>query len=200
MTHLQSFDLSNNAIQGHVHSWFWSIPTLVEINLSKNVLVGTIGFRMGSYFGQFSSMKTLNLSQNRFTNLANLSIFPQLTTLDLSYNKLEILPPGLNLLKNLQHLDISKCNISGNLDAISNLHPLCYLDVSINHMNVIFPSDFPSLSNLKFLNISVNNFSGYLTSVTIQKFSRSAYIHAGKFNITRVPHLIPFPPHKKRHK
>ncbi|KAK1378588.1 Calmodulin-binding receptor kinase CaMRLK [Heracleum sosnowskyi] len=200
MSHLQSIDFSNNSIEGHVPSWFWSIPTLVEINLSKNMLVGTIGFRMGSYFGQFSSMQTLNLSQNRFTNLANLSIFPKLTTLDLSHNKLKILPPGLNMLKNLQHLDISKCNISGNVDAISNLHSLRYLDVSINHMNGKFPSDFPSLSNLKFLNISINNFTGHLTSAIIQEFGPSAFIRAGKFNITRVPHSLPFPPHKRRHK
>uniref|UniRef100_A0A175YLX6 Protein kinase domain-containing protein n=1 Tax=Daucus carota subsp. sativus TaxID=79200 RepID=A0A175YLX6_DAUCS len=112
MSHLQSIDFSNNFLKGHVPSWFWSLPTLVEINLSKNMLVGTIGFRMGSYFGQFSSMRFLNLSQNRFTNLVNLSVFPKLTTLDLSHNKLGILPPGLNMLKNLQHLDISKCNIS----------------------------------------------------------------------------------------
>ncbi|KAL1805692.1 hypothetical protein ACET3Z_028760 [Daucus carota] len=200
MSHLQSIDFSNNFLKGHVPSWFWSIPTLVEINLSKNMLVGTIGFRMGSYFGQFSSMRSLNLSQNRFTNLVNLSVFPKLTTLDLSHNKLGILPPGLNMLKNLQHLDISKCNISGNLNAISSLNTLHYLDVSINHMNGKFPSDFPPLSNLKFLNISLNNFSGHITSVNIQKFGPSAFIHAGKFNVTKVPHSLPYRPHKKRHK
>lgn len=205
LSHIQTIDLSNNSLKGYVPSWFWSIPTLVELNLSKNKLVGTIGFKISSEFGPFSSIKKLNLSQNRFTNLANISHFPNLTTLDLSHNNLKVLPTGLNMLKNIHHLDISKCNISGNLNPISNLHSLNYLDVSINHMNGKFPTDFPPLSGLKFLNISFNNFTGSLTLANIQEFGHSAFIHAGKFNTTSkniktnptiVPHSIPIPPQK----
>lgn len=204
LSHIQKIDLSNNSLKGYVPSWLWSIPTLVELNLSKNKLVGTVGFKISSESGPFSSVKKLNLSENRFTNLANISHFPNLTTLDLSHNNLKFLPLGLNMLNYIQHLDISKCNISGNLNTISNLHSLNYLDVSINHMIGEFPTDFPPLYGIKFLNISFNNFTGNLTLADIQEFSHSAFIHAGKFNTSKnmkrsppiVPHSIPIPPEK----
>ncbi|WOG86631.1 hypothetical protein DCAR_0205848 [Daucus carota subsp. sativus] len=203
LSYLQTIDLSNNSLKGYVPSWFWAIPTLVELNLSKNKLVGTIGFKISSESGPFSSIRHLNLSENRFTNLANISHFPNLTALDLSHNNLKFLPLGLNMLINIQYLDFSKCNISGSLNPISNLRSLTYLDVSINHMIGEFPSEFPPLSGLKFLNISFNNFSGNLTSANIEEFGHSAFVHAGKFNTsskninrspTTVPHSIRIPP------
>lgn len=44
-----------------------------------------------------------------------------------------------------------------------------------------FPSDFPPLFRIEFLNISFNNFSGKIAPDQVQKFGNSAFIHAGNF-------------------
>lgn len=195
MSHLHTIDLSNNSLKGSVPGWFWSIPTLVQVNLSNNKLGGIIGFQPSSDLAPFSSIQVLNLSTNRFTNLAHLSIFPNLTVLDLSHNTLDFLPLGFITLAKLQHLDISSCNISGNSKPISSLHSLNYLDISNNHMSGSFPNDFPPISGLNFLNISFNNFTGLIPNV--QKFGKSSFIHAGNFNSAKIgPNHSIISPHK----
>ncbi|KAK9051642.1 hypothetical protein SSX86_028270 [Deinandra increscens subsp. villosa] len=176
MTHLHTINLSNNSLRGYIPTWFWSIPTLTEVNLSNNKLGGSIGFESGS---GLSSIQILNLSSNRFTNLAHLTNFSNLSFLDLSHNNLKVLPLGLNSLKKLQHLDLSSCNISGDSKPISGLTSLEFLDVSDNHITGTLPKDFPPLSNINFLNISYNNFTGSLPYDKVQRFGNSSFINAG---------------------
>ncbi|KAL4585732.1 hypothetical protein LXL04_010356 [Taraxacum kok-saghyz] len=204
LTHIHTINLSNNAFKGYIPAWFWSIPNLVEVNLSKNKLGGAIGFESGS---GLSSIQVLNLSFNRFTNLAHLSNFSNLSVLDMSYNNLKVLPFGLNSLKNLQHLDLSSCNISGDLNPISNLTSLEFLDVANNHMSGSFPKDFPPFSNINFLNISFNNFTGELPYEKVRRFGNSSFINTGmlfKFsNISKhrnvTVHHLPKESHIKPH-
>ncbi|KAI8568094.1 hypothetical protein RHMOL_Rhmol02G0170700 [Rhododendron molle] len=181
ISQLQKIDLSNNSLQGSVPGWFWSISTLVDLNLSKNRFGGSIGFEPSSDSGPVSSIRAMNLSNNRFTNQAHLSAFSNLSVLDLSNNDLTVLPFGLNNLTNLQYLDLSSCKIANNSKPISSLHSLSYLDLSSNKMTGDFPSDFPPLFRFKFLNISFNNFSGKIGPDQVQKFGNSAFIHAGNF-------------------
>ncbi|XWS18519.1 hypothetical protein CRYUN_Cryun32bG0050700 [Craigia yunnanensis] len=180
VSQLHTIDLSNNSLQGSVPGWFWSVHTLVEFNLSINKFGGTIGFEFTSGNGS-SSMRVLNLSTNRFTNLVKLSGFSKLQFLDLSHNDLGTLPSGFTNLTKLEHLDISSCKISGSVKPISALHSLKYLDVSNNSLNGTFPSDFPPVNNLKFLNISLNHFTGLVGFDKFQRFGKSAFIHGGNF-------------------
>jgi hypothetical protein len=178
MSQLQSLDLSGNFLQGSVPRWFWSLPRLKDVNLSRNRFGGTI---IGSN-SSFSSVQVLNLSTNRFTNLVRLSVFPKIRILDLSRNSLGTLPSGFANLTELEQLDISSCKISGNvkrLKPISFLPSLKRLDLSNNNMSGTFPSDFPLLSGLNFLNISLNNFTGLVDPATYRKFGKSAFIHSG---------------------
>lgn len=178
---LQKIDLSNNSLQGSVPGWFWSIQSIVDLNLSKNQFGGSIGFELSSDSGPVSSIQVMNLSNNRFTNLARLSAFSNLSVLDLSNNDLKVLPFGLTNLTNLHYLDLSGCKIANSSKPISSLHSLKYLDLSNNKMTGDFPTDFPPLFHIKFLNISFNNFSGKIGPEQVQKFGNSSFIHAGNF-------------------
>ncbi|XP_020232366.1 calmodulin-binding receptor kinase CaMRLK [Cajanus cajan] len=177
MSMLQVLDLSGNFLQGQVPNWFWTSSTLVTVNLSNNRLGGSIN--PTSQNGFFSSLQTLNLSHNRFTNQLHLSAFSNLKSLDLSHNNLGTMPSGFQNLTHLHHLDLSNCNIKGNVKPISSLTSLSFLDLSNNTLNGSFPSDFPPLNAIKFLNISRNNFKASTTLDRFKKFGKSAFIHAG---------------------
>ncbi|KAF3651557.1 hypothetical protein FXO38_08732 [Capsicum annuum] len=175
LSHLHTIDLSNNSLKGFVHPMFWSISSLVQVNLSKNKLGGTVAVTKSS-----SPIQRLDLSFNRFTNFGSVFYgFPNLTSLDLSHNDLKILPFWFTNLTKLENLSISSCNIYGNPQPISHIKSLKHLDVSVNHMNGQFPNDFPPLSSLDFLNISFNNFTGVVPQDQYAKFGNSCFIHAG---------------------
>ncbi|OIW00512.1 hypothetical protein TanjilG_24242 [Lupinus angustifolius] len=186
MSNLEVLDLSGNSLQGKIPTWLWSSTTLLGINLSRNKFGGSI--IIGSKNTSFSSIQNLNLSQNRFTNWVQLSTFPNLKSLDLSHNNLgTTLPYSFQNLTNLQHLDLSSCNLKGTIKLVSSLHSLLYLDLSNNTFNGNFPSDFPPLETLNLLNISFNNFtfnnySSFLISKEFKRFGKSAFIKAGNNN------------------
>ncbi|XP_010999752.1 PREDICTED: probable LRR receptor-like serine/threonine-protein kinase At2g24230 [Populus euphratica] len=187
MSQLHTIDLSSNSLQGRVPAWFWSIKSLREVNLSKNGLGGSVG--SGINGSSISMLKVLNLSTNRFTSLVEVSGFGNLEVLDISHNDLGSLPSGFANLTKLESLNISSCSISGNITVISGLQSLKYLDVSNNTMNGKFPSDFPPLDGLEFLNVSLNNFSGLVGYDEYNNFGKSAFSHGGSliFNTSETP-------------
>ncbi|XP_054778885.1 calmodulin-binding receptor kinase CaMRLK-like [Prosopis cineraria] len=174
ISNLQVLDLSGNSLQGQVPSWFWASSGLLEVNLSNNRFGGSINGSLAD-----SSLQMLNLSHNRFTNHVQLSGFSKLKVLDLSHNNLKYLPSGFQKIANLNHVDLSNCEMKGNVKPLSVLKSLNYLDLSNNQMNGTFPSDFPRLRALRFLNISHNNFRAILSFDAYKKFGKSAFLHAG---------------------
>ncbi|KAE9610418.1 hypothetical protein Lal_00006609 [Lupinus albus] len=184
MSNLQVLDLSGNSLQGKIPTWLWSSTTLLGINLSRNKFGGSIIIECKNT--SFSSIQNLNLSYNRFTNWVQLSTFPNLKSLDLSHNNLgrTTLQYSFQNLTNLQHLDLSSCNLKGTIKPVHSLHSLLYLDLSNNTLTGTFPSDFPPLETLNLLNISFNNFtfnnySSFLISKEFMRFGKSAFIKAG---------------------
>ncbi|CAJ1961942.1 unnamed protein product [Sphenostylis stenocarpa] len=202
MSKLEVLDLSGNFLQGQVPNWLWTSSTLLVVNLSNNRFGGSINPTTQN--GSFSSLQSLNLSHNRFTNQLHLSGFSNLKSIDLSHNNLRTLPSGFQNLTNLHHLNLSNCNIKGSVKSISSLTSLSFLDLSNNSLNGSFPSDFPPLNTIKFLNISHNNFKASTTLDRFKKFGKSAFIHAGNnfsYNVSKTPKLgsSSTPPHEQAH-
>ncbi|RZC68012.1 hypothetical protein C5167_011703 [Papaver somniferum] len=199
LTQLASIDLSNNSLQGSVPGGFWLIPSLVHVNLSMNRFGGNVGFE-SEISSSSSSIQVLNLSNNRFTNSFRLFGFTEMKSLDVSNNDLRFFPSGFQSLNKLEYLNLSNCNISENPKySISEIHSLKSLDVSVNKMNGSFPSDFPPLTNLRFLNISFNHFALHSNPYTT-KFGKSSFIQAGKIISTSKKSPIPSTKSKEKQK
>ncbi|XP_020517787.1 probable LRR receptor-like serine/threonine-protein kinase At2g24230 isoform X1 [Amborella trichopoda] len=221
LTELKTLDLSNNSLQGSIPGSFWLMPSVTHLDLSANDFGGMVGSLSKSQIPHLP-LQLLNLSANRFTNSFNLSSFKDLRVLDLSNNKisesdvlsqisglsnliklslagnnLQSLPSSVRALSGIQYMDLSNCNISGSIKPLSSLGSLTHLDISHNSMSGSFISDFPCISNLKFLNVSVNNFSGPIRSDIFKRFGVSAFIQSGicssEFNSTCLPN-----PHKNQ--
>ncbi|GER24511.1 leucine-rich repeat receptor-like protein kinase [Striga asiatica] len=186
LTRLRTLDLSGNYLAGSVSPAIWSLPGLLAVDLSRNRLGGAVGVVKPGLLGS-SPVRRVNLSYNRFSSFTHFSYFGNLTSFDMSHNDFQgvAFPSWFSNLTNLETLDVSGCDFSGNLKPISGFKSLKYLDVSSNRFAGRFPADFPQLDGLKFLNISFNNFSVSLDSKKLQKFGNSAFIHAG--NLTSPP-------------
>ncbi|KAK9706813.1 hypothetical protein RND81_07G153200 [Saponaria officinalis] len=202
LSNLKSLDLSHNNLEGYVPNWVWSLKNVQKFNLSYNQFGGIFGISHSIH--KSSVIQSIDLSHNRFTKLGNFSGFFNLIHLDISHNNLRVLSSGFfqNLTK-LNYLDVSNCNISGNINPIKKLKSLKYLDVSNNNLVGKIPSDFPTINNLKFLNISFNKFSGKFPQKIYQKFGKSSFLKAGdNFTVsTIISSNSKIPPHKllKKH-
>ncbi|XP_057964772.1 LRR receptor-like serine/threonine-protein kinase RGI2 [Malania oleifera] len=161
-TGLQMLNLSNNTLGGTLPSTMSSITGLEVLDVSENQFVGQIP---GS-FGHLSSLNRLILSRNSFSG----SIPPllghcsSLQLLDLSSNMLSgSIPKELFEIESLDiALNLSWNGLTGTIPPeISALSKLSVLDVSHNMLGGdLMP--LSGLENLVSLNISHNNFTGYL--------------------------------------
>lgn len=175
LSSLRHVDLSNNSLQGSIPTQFWSMPSLEHINLARNKLGGAL--RLGSVRRGRSSLMYLNLSRNRFTSAANISYLDALELLDVSHNKISLVPVGLKNLTKLKHLDLSHNSMHGRV-----------------------PQDLPPLTALRFLNISYNNFSGEVNASILKKFGKSAFIKAGNIKFLNSSSTNSTSQHSKKNK
>jgi len=128
LQYLQSLDLSSNSLKGSIPISLFSVPSLLELQLSNNQFSGQL---------------------KEFPNVS----FNMLDTLDLSSNKLEgPIPMSVFELKGLKILSLSSNNFSGSLEfnVIQKLTSLSYLDLSYNSLLIEYDETTP-LSTLPWL-------------------------------------------------
>lgn len=161
-TALGMLDLSNNGLGGALPNSLSSLTKLQILDVSLNRLTAQIP----PSFGQLSSLSSLILRQNSFSGPIPswLKRCSNLQMLDLSGNGFSgTIPVELCQIKSLEiALNLSWNSLSGMIPPeISALNKLSVLDISHNQLggNLLVLSD---LENLVSLNISYNNFTGYL--------------------------------------
>ncbi|RVW73611.1 putative LRR receptor-like serine/threonine-protein kinase [Vitis vinifera] len=169
LSKLQSLDLSNNKITG-LSSDFWSLGSLKALNLSSNLISGSLP----SNIGNFGVLEILDLSNNNFSgeipaaisSLASLQVLKldhngfewniplgilncqSLVSMDLSFNRFNgTVPDGFVL-------NISRNQFQGSVMAVFQ-EPLQVIDLSKNH----FQGHISQAQNLKYLNLAHNRFS-----------------------------------------
>ncbi|WOL07041.1 putative LRR receptor-like serine/threonine-protein kinase [Canna indica] len=106
-------------------------------------------------------LRSLNLTGNKFTSAAGLAALRSLEVLDLSRNNLGLVPPGLEKLHQLQHLDVSHNSMTGAL-----------------------PRAFSRLARrLAYLNVSHNNISDVVQAETAKKFGKLVFFKADSLRL-----------------
>ncbi|KAA8545465.1 hypothetical protein F0562_020249 [Nyssa sinensis] len=149
---LQQLDLSSNKLTAK----------LVQLNLSNNLLLGSLPFSLSN----FSSLQILLLNGNKFSGPIPPSIgeLQQVLKLDLRGNSLSgLIPPDIGNCFHLTYLDLSQNNLFGSIPSeISNIHILNYLNLSRNHLNETIPKSIGSMKSLTTADFSFNDLSGKL--------------------------------------
>ncbi|XP_024518353.1 probable LRR receptor-like serine/threonine-protein kinase At2g24230 [Selaginella moellendorffii] len=209
-------NLYNNSISGTLPPDLWDLPQLQYLNLSRNLLQGSMSIALGRPSGLFfldlsqnhlagqippsigllKSLVMLNLSRNDFQDLVPGAIFgcSFLRTLDLSYNRISgVFPSGLSHLVQLQALYLNNNMLSGMVPPeTSRLHYLAVLDLSENHFTGPFPR-VDGLRKLEVLNISGNFLGGTIPTGTfripgLRKFSARSNFFVGSLPTPSLMH------------
>ncbi|KAJ8749516.1 hypothetical protein K2173_025711 [Erythroxylum novogranatense] len=138
LTRLQVLDISLNDFEGQITSNLGNLISLNRLILSTNSFSGAIP----STLGRCSNLQFLDLSRNGFSGNIPVELFNIVgldIALNLSWNALSgIIPPQISVLSKLSVLDISHNKLGGDLVPLAGLE------------------------NIVSLNISYNNFKGYL--------------------------------------
>ncbi|KAL0845304.1 hypothetical protein Bca101_018550 [Brassica carinata] len=183
-TLLQTLDISNNKIKGHVPGWLWMLPNLGYLDLSNNTFIGfetstrhKLSSVLGHLFGsnnnfsgevpslicELHSLRTLDLSNNNFSGSIPLCIGnlnSTLSVLNVRQNRLSGCLPR-NAFESLRSLDVGHNQLVGKLPrSLVHFSALEVLNVESNMINDTFPFWLNSLQELRVLVLRSNAFHG----------------------------------------
>ncbi|CAH9086023.1 unnamed protein product [Cuscuta epithymum] len=147
MRKLTSLDLSDNSLEGHIPDALANMSFLEELNLSDNIFEGEIP----KFIWQICTLYILNMISNRLSgNIIISTLCPN--------HPMEYLYLGSN-------------RITGSFPELSMFPSLQGLVLSDNHLDgVISEHHFVTLSKLKDLDLSSNNFTFNVTSTWLPPF------------------------------
>ncbi|MBA0803406.1 hypothetical protein Gohar_013616, partial [Gossypium harknessii] len=192
---LNTLNLRNNSLTGALPPLLVTSPRLSVVELSFNQLIGPIP---GSFFTS-TTLKSLNLSGNhlsgviplqgsRVNELLVMSSYPQMESLDLSYNSLTGgLPSEIGNIAALKLLNLANNDLSGQLPSeLSKLSNLEYLDLSGNNFKGKIPDRLST--SLNGFNVSYNDLSGPIPE-NLRGFPLSSFSPGNRLLI--FPHGMP---------
>ncbi|OAY29672.1 probable LRR receptor-like serine/threonine-protein kinase At2g16250 isoform X1 [Manihot esculenta] len=165
---LSVLDLSQNSLTGFIPESFASLGNLTRLDISSNFLAGSIP----SGIGMLSKLQYLNLSSNQLSSPipAQLGDLGKLVDLDLSFNSLSgSVPADLRGLRNLRTMLIGNNEFIGSLPVSLFPSPsqLQLVILKDNRFTGEVPDALWTMPGLRLLDISGNNFSGFLPNTTL---------------------------------
>ncbi|VAI63275.1 unnamed protein product [Triticum turgidum subsp. durum] len=168
LTHLEVLDMSgNNFYTSLKHAWFWNLKSLKELYLSGSSWIGSIP----SDLANMTALQVIDLTGNQLVGLIpeKLGNLCNLTRMRFSGNNIgSSIGEFMRRLpkcswNTLQEFSVQDANMTGNLPGwIGNMTNLIVLHASENMLCSPLPVGVGALSNLKWLNLRNNNFSGVL--------------------------------------
>ncbi|KAF4360102.1 hypothetical protein F8388_015971 [Cannabis sativa] len=163
---LEALDLSNNMLKGSISDDIGSFYGLKYLDLGGNVLVGPIP---KSIFN-ISGLEYLTLASNQLSGEIPQKLPKTLKLIYLGYNNLSgQIPSQIGELKNLYHLDLVYNSLTGIIPySIGNLTQLRYLFLYQNKLNGPIPRSVFELRSLVSLDLSDNFLSGEISEAVSQ--------------------------------
>ncbi|GFY89697.1 leucine-rich repeat protein kinase family protein [Actinidia rufa] len=162
-TAFQVLDLRSCSITGAIPSNLGNLTNLTTLYLSDNGLTGIIPTSLG----QLSRLSVLDLSRNKLTGSIPLTFasLGNLTSLDMSSNFLSgEIPSAIGTLSKLQFLNLSSNSLSSSIPA--QLGICKKMVIGYNLLTGLLPGNlFPALTQLQFIVLNHNNFTGDLPDV-----------------------------------
>ncbi|KAM1054234.1 hypothetical protein PS2_001595 [Malus domestica] len=157
-------NLHQNTFSGEVPEWIGEVKSLETLDLSSNQFSGEVP----SSIGNLESLKVLNFSANGFTGSLpkSLSYCTNLMALDFSKNSMAGELPVWIFAAGTEEVSLSEKKLSGSKNiplsssAGNALKNLQVLDLSLNHFSGEITSDIGALSSLHVLNLSGNSLAG----------------------------------------
>ncbi|XP_031493052.1 protein STRUBBELIG-RECEPTOR FAMILY 3-like isoform X2 [Nymphaea colorata] len=135
-------------------------PNITEIILTA----ANLGGRLGDELGNFTTLTTLQLSNNQIGESIPDNLPPNLQRLFLSANQFTgSIPTTLGELTLLTDMSLNMNHLTGPIpDVFQNLGGLINLDLSSNNLSDHLPATFADLSSLATLKLQNNQLSGTL--------------------------------------
>ncbi|EOX93227.1 Leucine-rich repeat - like 10 [Theobroma cacao] len=161
LTSLRVISLTNNRLTGPIPTSFSSLPYLHTLDLSSNQLTGSIPPGLS----KLPSLKVLILSSNELRGKLPRTVSAQLLHMDLKKNSISGPLPKLPL--TLRYLSVSENSMWGPLNGLESLSELVYLDVSMNKFSGPVPTSLFFHPTLSSLFLQRNNLSGGLPSINM---------------------------------
>ncbi|CAL9070041.1 unnamed protein product [Musa banksii] len=173
----------------------WQGVQCVNSNISAIILNGAnLGGELGDKLGNFTSLITMDLSDNQIGGRIPESLPITIRKFFLSANKFTgSIPGSLSGLTLLSDMSLNNNLLSGELpDAFQTLTGLINLDLSDNNFSGQLPPSMESLSSLTTLNVENNMFSGPIPAklLNIPNFKKGG----NPFNASIAPSPLPPPP------
>lgn len=157
---IRTIDLGFNLLNGPLLTNFFTSPTLAHLHLSRNNFTGRIPLQ---------DIQPISPATLRAVNQ-----YSPLESLDLSYNQLNgFIPREIGAIDSLRSLNLAGNQFSGMIPSeVSKLYALTDLNLCCNQLTGKIPNKISA--NLKALNLSYNDLSGYVPQ-NLRKFPYSSF-------------------------